>query len=129
MKPRSKKATKEELERYVRLKELGCIVTRLKRGVWAYPEIHHMTSGGRRLGNDKTIPLTDWYHRGVIPADCKTSSEATSKYGPSMAKDKLEFECVFGGEEYLLAETNKLLSSLEHPDWLQIPKFLRRGDD
>lgn len=112
MKPRNKPATKAEKQRYARLKELGCIITRLKHGVWAYPEIHHITSGGRRLGNDKTIPLTEWFHRGIIPQDCKTSSEATQKYGPSLAKDKHEFECAFGGEEFLLAETNRLLEGM-----------------
>lgn len=108
LKPRRMKATKAEQERYEKLKAMGCIVTRLYFGKWAPAEIHHLTEGGRRLGNMKTIPLTLWYHRGIIPEGCKTTSEAKMKYGPGLSAKKHFVDC-WGSEEWLLEQVNKLL--------------------
>lgn len=95
--------------RYAALKSLGCIVSR-KLGRYGVPcEIHHLTSGGRRISNEHTIPLSAWFHRALIPPDCKTTSEAVAKYGPSLETSKRDFEARFGTEEALLAETNQLL--------------------
>jgi hypothetical protein len=109
MKPRKQKATKAEKERYAKLKELGCIVTRLNFAQYEPAEIHHLTSGGRRIGNMETIPLSSWYHRAILPPDCKTTTEAVLMYGPSLETSKRKFESQFGSEEFLLAETNKLI--------------------
>lgn len=109
MKTRRQKATKAEQERYEALKAMGCIISRIWFQKWSYPEIQHLTSGGRRISNLHTIPLNSWYHRGIIPADCKTTSEATKKYGPSFAKSRKEFEAIFGSEENLLEKTNEIL--------------------
>lgn len=112
MKPRSQKATAAEKARYEKLKNMGCIATRLKWGYFQPADIQHLTSGGRRISNMHTIPLSPWLHRGLIPMDCKTSSEATNKYGPSFAKSRKQFEETFGAEEYLLSETNRLLERM-----------------
>lgn len=110
LKPRRMKATKAEQERYRKLKEMGCIVTRLYFGKWAPAEIHHLTEGGRRLGNMKTIPLTGWLHRAILPESCKTAFEATIKHGPSL-HTKRAFVEAFGTELELLEQVNKLLEA------------------
>lgn len=110
MKPRRVPATKAEKARYAKLKELGCIIAWVGVGecMGLDCEVQHLTSGGRRLGNDKTIPLCAWHHRGQLP-DGMTTSDATQFYGPSFAKSRREFESCYGSEEYLLKRTNELL--------------------
>lgn len=110
-KPRRMKATKSELARYAKLKELGCIIDRLKPSeCYNLPvEVQHLTSGGRRIGNEHTIPLCTWHHRAQSPRGM-TSSQASLLYGPSFAKSRRRFEETYGSEEFLLAETNRLLN-------------------
>lgn len=110
LKPRRMKATKAEQERYEKLKAMGCIVTRLYFGKWAAAEIHHLTEGGRRLGNMQTIPLTPWYHQAKIPEGCKTAFGAEVKHGPSLHR-KGAFVARWGSEEWLLEQVNKLLEA------------------
>lgn len=112
--PRSKKATKDEQARYAALKELNCIVCHLDgqgNVICGRHEIHHLTSGGRRIGNDKTIPLGAYHHRGVI-LNGYTGKRMEIVFGPSFAKSKRAFETRFGTEEYLLEQTNKLLGEV-----------------
>lgn len=108
LKPRRMRPTKAELERYKALKAMGCIVTRLYFDKWAPAEIHHLTSGGRRLGNMQTIPLTPWYHQAKIPQGCRNTLSAEVAYGPSL-HTKREFVARFGSEEWLLEQVNKIL--------------------
>lgn len=110
VKPRSKPATRAERKRYQRLHEMGCIIDRMSPSeCYNLPvEVQHLTSGGRRLGNEFTIPLCSWHHRAQLPCGM-TSSQASLLYGPSFAKSRKEFEATYGSEEFLLAETNKLL--------------------
>ena len=110
MKPRSQKATKDEQARYDALKELGCIVGRLRVVGCVGCEIQHLTSGGRRISNYHTIPLCPWHHRGQLPEGF-TTTKATLCYGPSFAKSRKQFEQIFGSEEYLLEQTNRLLDA------------------
>ena len=72
-------------------------------------EAHHLTSGGRRLGHDYTIPLGSFHHRGLLPVGMKTTHEAVERFGPSLETSKRDFIEKFGTEFELLAETNKLL--------------------
>ena len=96
--------------RVVRMKELGCLPCR-KEGRFAYcPELHHPTEGGRRISDDLMYPCCKWHHQGTLPADCKSSSEAFTKYGPSLAKNKRAYIVAYGTERELLAETERLLA-------------------
>jgi len=111
MKPRRQKANKAEQERYNRLKQIICICCYDEPLQVPYVgvEIHHMTSGGRRIGNEFTLPLCFWHHRGVLPADSKNSTIATLTYGPSLAKNKRQFVNRYGTEAQLLTKVNNLL--------------------
>ena len=112
VKPRRIKATKDEQARYDRLKELPCIACHLSgfSKMCGKHEIQHFTAGGRRIGNDKTIPLGAWHHRGVI-LDGMSGYEMEEYFGPSFGKSRRQFEAHFGSEEFLLAETNKLIGA------------------
>ena len=110
MKPRRMKATKAELARYAKLKALYCICCYDEPlTVPAVLEIHHMTNGGRRIGNEFTLPLCSYHHRGVLPIDCKNSSTAELTYGPSFAKSKRKFIERYGTEAQLLQKVNNLI--------------------
>ena len=101
------------MTRFDRLKhDVGCIVMRLYFGVYEAPDIHHLTSGGRRMGDDCTIPLSPWFHRGVGP-NGMSQSEATRVFGPSLAKSRRDFENRFGSQASLLRATNEILAKLE----------------
>lgn len=111
MKPRSEKATPGEQLRYAALKSMLCICCRKVNKYAGRPDIQHITSGGRRIGNEATYPICKWHHQSYIPVGfgLKNSTEATEMFGPSFAKSKREFEEFFGTEEQLLAQTNKYL--------------------
>lgn len=109
MQSKLKPPTKSERIRMHLMKhDLGCIVTRIKRGIYAPPDIHHILDGGRRLGHAHTIPLTPWYHRGIITTE-HTTKEMLDMFGPSMALDKRAFEKKFGTESELLKLTDYMI--------------------
>ena len=100
--------TKSDLMRYRRLQDMGCIVAKLFYRAYRDADIHHLTEGGRRLGNKFTIPLSPWLHRGVCD-DGRSCADMTAVYGPSLALNKREFVRVYGSERELLAKVNALL--------------------
>lgn len=99
-----KKPTAWEQMRIDAIMKAGCYLSLVRiamqlpvpRGVI---ECHHITRGGKRLGHLYTIPLKDWYHRGVVPTDCRTKEEARSRYGASLAQGSKLFE-----EDHLVSE-------------------------
>lgn len=70
-------------------------------------EIHHLNGGGHhgqpRRGDEFTIPLCVWHHRGLGPA-----AKFTSAYGPSWAKGSRPFRKAYGTDDELLAVANRL---------------------
>jgi hypothetical protein len=76
--------TKAEAERIERMLALGCIVTRLRYGTLATAECHHIVDGERRLGHWYTLPLTPYYHRGVLGA-ATNQRDMIETYGASLA--------------------------------------------
>jgi hypothetical protein len=97
--------TKSDLRRYRLLQDMGCIVARLFYGAYRDADIHHITEGGRRLGNQFTIPLSPWLHRAVRD-DGMSQEEMTATFGPSLAVSKRDFIARFGTERELLAKVN-----------------------
>ena len=97
---------RERRFRYIR--EIGCICCR-RYGYYAAPEVHHQNfgahAGGKRLGDEYTVGLCRWHHRGVEKPPCRV--------GPSLAKEPRRFREIFGTDEALLAEQNELISERE----------------
>jgi hypothetical protein len=74
-------------------------------------EIHHLTSGGRRMGHDHTIPLCAYHHRGLLPGDVPIeliqNTLGVSRHGHG----KKRFENQFGSEVDLLQYVNDLIET------------------
>jgi hypothetical protein len=101
-------------ERYKALFSLGCLPCRLIGAIvqCGKTEIHHQNLGGhagqKRLGDDFTIPLGEYHHRGKITWN-KTKAEMIEIYGPSLAYGSKPFHERFGSDAALLEKTNELL--------------------
>ena len=54
-------------------------------------ELHHITKGGKRLGHLYTIPLSAYYHRGVVPYPAMSKEKAMELYGASLAHGSKRF--------------------------------------
>lgn len=92
--------------RFRAIKEIGCIAC-LRFGVWRVPEVHHLNLGGlaghKRRGDEFTIGLCDYHHRGV-------KSALSGLCGPSLALTPNAFRAHFGSDDALLLEQNKLVA-------------------
>lgn len=94
------------MDRLDKLVKLGCIVCKLKFGVYSPPEIHHLRAGmgmGMRNDDDHAIPLCMYHHR-------------LGGYGVAIHAGQKFFESNYGTEEELLEETNRLIHVQDHQD-------------
>ena len=102
--------------RFDLLKESGCIATMLATGRYSQPgDIHHLTSGGRRRGDEYTICLSPWSHRGLTENGSK--QHYMGLYGPSFAHGRRGFAEFFGSDDYLLAVQNRVLEMYQQTPW------------
>lgn len=86
------------------LYEMGCIICR-KRGVTQrFPELHHITDGGRRKGDTFLLPLCSWHHRGEPPSIDMTKRAAQILMGPNLRDNKKQFIERYGTEMELFEE-------------------------
>lgn len=102
--------------RYRRLKEMGCIASFIDGRLYVPPEIHHLNLGGKagqkRRGDEYTIPLSPWHHRGV-PHAGQTVSAMRVLYGPSLALHSKAFREHYGRDEKLLAKVDDLIRQMD----------------
>lgn len=107
----------EKNERYRALRRIGCIACIIEgNGVWCGPpEVHHLNSFGhagmKRRGDEFTICLGSWHHRGVRPVGMRREV-MTHLYGPSLALDSKQFRFAYGDDDSLLAITRHRLAQL-----------------
>jgi len=110
-----KRRTKAEQERFDRIKEGPCIAC-LQRGIdlsgQGLVEVHHLLSGGRRIGHMATVGLCAWSHRAV-PFWGMTHEEMRDHYGPSLAEGSRPFHAEFGSDAELLEMQNGILGVSE----------------
>lgn len=107
MKTSTGSPTKADVARFHAIQAIGRICCR-KRGLHRECEIHHLLSGGRRIGHHATIGLCPWHHRGaLIEGFDKQLSEVR---GPSLARGSKPFHEAFGSDVELLAYQNTLLA-------------------
>jgi hypothetical protein len=92
-------------------RHVGCIVTRLKFERWEPYDVHHLLSGNRRRGHLFTIPLSPFYHRGIVPAGYANYENAAAALGPSFAKEPRAFRYTFGTDDELLEATNLAIAA------------------
>lgn len=92
----------------------GCVACQIRLGVHEPTTVHHITDCGRRMGHLFTIPLCPWHHQGYVKPG-KTSAKMEAIFGPSLAKNKTDFERVFGTELELLERVRSCLGYLPNP--------------
>lgn len=74
-------------------------------------EAHHLVDKGTREasgGDDATVPLCGWHHRGEGPLQLRPS-EMVKLHGPSLRLHKRAFISLYGTERKLLELTNEKL--------------------
>jgi hypothetical protein len=102
--------------RFRRLKEMGCIASWLDGRPNVPAEIHHLNLGGRagnkRRGDEFTIPLSAWHHRGE-PLPGRTATQMTLIYGPSLARESRAFRQRYGTDDQLLSKVNDLIRQVD----------------
>ena len=64
----------------------------------------------RRRGDEFTVPLCEWHHRSVALRFGNAKS-AETLLGPSLALNPRRFREVFGSDDDLLAEANRLIQA------------------
>lgn len=108
----------ERDRRFAGLRQIGCICClQIDAAIMCGPrvEVHHLLTGGnagqRRLGDEHTVSLASWHHRGDPPPGY-TATEAEAIWGPSLARNSRKFREVFGGDAELLRITNERLEAL-----------------
>lgn len=107
----SKRRTKAEQARFYAIKAGPCLacmswdIDVIGQGV---VEVHHLLSGGRRIGHMDTIGLCLWHHKGQ-PMFEHTMEEMRTNYGPSLAEGSKLFHMEFGSDDWLLRTQNLIL--------------------
>ena len=79
--------------------DMGCIACRVDGHFGVPAEIHHIVSGGRRLGHLHSIPLCPGHHRDGAGIPGLVARHPW----------KARFEAQYGSEEYLLSLARELL--------------------
>ncbi len=111
---------KEFSKRCREIYAIGCLACRKKGLPNLYVEVHHLNVGGhaghKRRGDEFTIGLCCWHHRGVInPTSCEdtpifdSAMLAMETMGPSLKHTPNMFREEFGSDDELLAEQNRLI--------------------
>lgn len=110
--------TQKIRNRYARLRSVGCVCCRLnlvqgqgREATGQGTEIHHLNENGQpgqaRRGDEFTIPLCIWHHRGV------GYRSDDQRFGPSWARGTRPFREVYGSDDDLLGFANRLIQSDE----------------
>lgn len=95
--------------RFSRFAEIGCVCCRRLGHKNGEVEVHHLVEGRKRLGDNDTIPLCAYHHRGVTDYK-KSIAERVMKASRHLHGRRL-FEQQWGSEKDLLAFTNELLNA------------------
>lgn len=88
--------------------DVGCVICQTRGLGYREPEIHHLTSCGRRLGHDQSIGLCQWHHRG-IPDAGRNHREMRELFGPALTDGSKTFRDAYGDDQQLLNACNDLL--------------------
>lgn len=102
--PGNRARTQDEQARFDRIKAGNCMAC-AQRGIdlsgQGLVEVHHLLSGGRRIGHMATVGLCSWHHRAA-PFWGHSHAEMRDHYGPSLAEGSKPFRAEFGSDAELL---------------------------
>ncbi len=109
-----KTRNKAEQARFDRLKQGGCMAC-IQRGIdiagQGLVEVHHLLSGGRRIGHMATVGLCCWHHRACLYF-AHNHADMRAEYGPSLAEGSRPFRDEFGTDTELLQMQNEILGEV-----------------
>lgn len=107
--------TKAEQARFDAIRSGHCVCC-IQRGIdvrgQGLVEVHHLLSGGRRIGHLATVGACQWHHRAV-PWWGHSHAEMRDHYGPSLAEGSKPFHAEFGADTQMLAMQNEYLAVKE----------------
>lgn len=92
---------KAEREFQDKVRQVGCICCLIDFGVRSDCDIHHMLSGGRRMGEMFVLGLCPTHHRSG-----RNDAEVVSR-----DQNQRRFEARYGTEESLLSAVRKLVAT------------------
>ncbi len=97
------------------IRNMECIACQIEGCRQPMPtEEHHLNLGGKagqkRRGEEFSIPLCAWHHRGEPPKNMD-AGEAAYYFGPSLARSSKLFRFTYGSDDHLLALTNLKLEA------------------
>lgn len=116
--------------RFTALRRAGCICCLLNATVLFQPtkglriEVHHLNEGGlpggKRRGDEFTIGLCSWHHRGSFtPGAAPAGNDGVlwqerqaATYGPSWAQGTKRFRPVYGDDDSNLEIANELVAAI-----------------
>ena len=116
----TKPPTAAEKARFIAMRALGCIACRINRESGRASaaltrrnlEIHHLLSGGRRIGHEATVCLCHFHHQGKrLPYVQYGYSAQAEVFGPSLAREPRRFHEMYGTDAELLDRQNRLLAA------------------
>lgn len=118
---KAKAATVAEKRRWADALSRGCVAcyineTELGRTRASYGrelEIHHLLSGGRRIGHSATVCLCHYHHQGKrLPFTDTGYKDHAVIYGASFGREPRRFREVYGSDTQLLARQNAMIRAL-----------------
>jgi hypothetical protein len=116
--PGNRNRTKDEQDRFDAIKQGDCMAC-MQRGInlrgQGLIEVHHLLSGGRRIGHMATVGLCCWHHRAVV-FEFHGHAEMREHYGPSLAEGSRPFHAEFGSDSELLAMQEAVLTGRWNPN-------------
>jgi hypothetical protein len=107
----------ERMRRFEALKSMPCIACQKGRLIvqCGETEIHHLNAFGhagmKRRGDEFTVPLGVYHHRG-IPLAGFTTYRMEETFGPSLARNSRRFREVYGSDDELLETINERLAAV-----------------
>jgi len=118
--------TNAEKARMQAIKESGCILCLIVCGKTQAPDVHHLTSAGRRRGHQFTIGACAFHHRGHLNGQSKQAM--MTLLGPSHAWGSKGFAEFFGSDDSLLKIQNLILRHFSESPWTdyEVPYLVRR---
>jgi hypothetical protein len=121
----TKPPTVAELARFAAMRQIGCLACLKNREIGRASatlvqrrlEIHHLLSGGRRIGHEATICLCHFHHQGkFLPYVDYSYTAQAAAFGPSLEREPRHFHELYGTDDELLARQNALLAAWICPE-------------
>lgn len=89
--------------------QVGCVACTLNGHPFTPGEIHHLLSGGRRIGHRASVCLCPGHHRGVFEG---RYAEWSQDNGPSLGRESRKFRETFGSDSELLEIQEALIEPI-----------------